>query len=62
MYPTMCCDYLVTLVPQLSKLVYKLLAAVISFILVFVLNLFGIDVVGWSQYVFAAFILTPIVI
>lgn len=59
MYPSMFCDYLKVLVPDLDEWYWRIGVSFLSFVLVAVLNFYGIDVVGWTQYVFAAIVLTP---
>lgn len=48
MYPSMFCDYLKVLVPALDEWYWRLGVSFLSFVLVAVLNFYGIDVVGWT--------------
>ena len=59
MCPSMFCDYLKVLIPELDEWYWRIGVSFLSFVLVAFLNFYGIDVVGWTQYVFAAIVLTP---
>lgn len=62
MYPTLFCDYMSTLIPELEKWYWHLGVGAISFLLIMWLNFYGLDIVGWAQYAFAVAILAPILL
>ena len=62
MYPSMFCDYLKVLIPELDIWYWRVITSFLSFVLVAWLNFYGIDVVGWAQYAFAAIVLTPVLL
>ena len=48
MYPSMFCDYLKVLVPDIDLWYWRIGVSFLSFVLVAFLNFYGIDVVGWA--------------
>lgn len=61
-YPVLICDYLQVLIPELSAWYWRIVVGVISFSIIIVLNLFGIDAVSWSQIIITIFIVMPAVL
>lgn len=47
-YSVMICDYLQVYIPDLELWYYRILIGIITFGIIIVFNLFGIDAVGWS--------------
>ncbi|CAL5991032.1 Amino_acid transporter [Hexamita inflata] len=60
--PSLICGYLANLIPDVQIWYFKILVTIVSFVLVGILNVMGIDGSGWAQYGFAAFVLTPVFI
>lgn len=62
MYPTLFCDYLSTLIPELELWYWRIVVGILSFFFMGWLNFYGMDMVGWVQYVFAVVVLSPIIV
>lgn len=60
--PTLICANLESLNPIFAEIWMKYIIAAVIYAGVVLLNIYGIDVVGWAQYAFAIIVLTPVVI
>ena len=63
MYPYMFLEYLSSFFPGISeKWYYRVIAAIILFIIIDIINMYGLEIVGSSQILLGVFVLAPVVI
>ncbi|KAH0789848.1 Amino acid permease [Histomonas meleagridis] len=62
LYPSMVCNYLKELIPQLDKIQWRILTVLLSNIFSLVCNYTGLDTVGWVSIVLFILIISPFVL
>lgn len=58
-YPVMACDYLETLIPQMSNMGYRTIVVLLSNALVIFINISGLETVGSVSFILAIIIIVP---